>query len=379
MTLMDAVSPRVVPTDPAQPIHAVIFTRVSRRWQEYERQISNLQRHADRMGWQVIDIIAEKITGVRDNADRAGIGQLLSLCASGMVQKVLITEVSRLGRRPSQTHQILETLTVQRVSIYVGQYNIETLLPTDKLNPAASMIFSITADMARQERETLSERISSGMAEPKRRGQRFGRQTGRFYSDDDLRKKYAKPLRELKQGLSIRKVAKLYDLSTDTVQRIKKLLTKPGPVAPSTEVMPPPEATVRVLPVSLYLGVENNSKFVRGKTEVRKEIEDWILSQYGMQKPDPQGWEYTLQIPYESDEEIDTIADDILRESMSLANGRHCFIEWDSRTLDGSDFAWKTHASLQVDLCSILGFFNHLRLSPRPNHFFGKSRTINFK
>ena len=337
---MEEASPKMVSTSSAQPVHAVIFTRVSRRRQEYERQISDLQRHADRMGWQVIDIIAEKITGVRDNDEAVGIGQLLSLCASGTVQKVLITEVSRLGRRPSQTHQVLETLTAQRVSIYVGQYNIETLLPTGKLNPAASMIFSITADMARQERETLSERIVSGMAESKRRGQRFGRQVGRFYSDDDLRKKYAKPLRELQQGLSIRKVAKLYGLSTDTVQRIKKLLTKPKPVAPLTELMPPPEATVRVLPVSLYLGIENNSKFVRGKTRVRKEIEDWVLSQYGMHKPDPQGWEYTLQIPYESDKEIDAIADYIFRESMSLADGRHCFIEWDLRALDGSDRSW---------------------------------------
>lgn len=324
-----------------RPVRAVIFTRVSKRTQEYRRQIGDLERYAQKMGWSVEAVIAEKITGVRSNDEREGVSQLLELCAQGQVQKVLITEVSRLGRRPSQTHQILETLTTQRVSIYVAQFNIETLLANGKLNPAASMIFSITADMARQERETMIERITSGMAEARRRGKRFGRQPGRFYSDDDLRKKYAKPLRELQQGLSIRKVAKLYDLSADTVQRIKKLL-KPVASAPSPiqEAVPPEQGAVKVMSASLYLRVENNSSFVRGKTKVRKEIEDYVLSQYGMRKPDPQGWDYLLSISYRTDEELNDIADDIIRESMSIADGRHCFIEWDLRALDGSERSW---------------------------------------
>ena len=86
------------------------------------------------------------------------------------------------------------------------------------------MIFAITADMARQERENLSERIKSGMEEAKRQGKYIGRREGKLYSESDLRSKYAKPLRDLKQGISIRKVAKIHDLSPDTVQRIKKLM-----------------------------------------------------------------------------------------------------------------------------------------------------------
>lgn len=169
-------------------------------------------------------VIAEKITGVKDNKERDGIEELIKLCENQPIQKVLITEVSRLGRRPSQTHQMLEFLTQKRISIFISQYNIETLLPNGKLNPAASMIFAITADMARQERENLSERIKSGMEEAKRQGKYIGRREGKLYSESDLRSKYAKPLRDLKQGISIRKVAKIHDLSPDTVQRIKKLM-----------------------------------------------------------------------------------------------------------------------------------------------------------
>lgn len=206
------------------PVNAVIFSRVSKRSQEYQRQIADLTAVAEKRGWIVAKIITEKITGVKGNADREGIEQLLQLCDTKQIQKVLITEVSRLGRRPSQTHQVLEHLTEKKISIYIHQYSAETLLANGKLNPAISMIFSVTADMARQEREIMIDRIVSGMDEAKRQGKTFGRKKGRFYSDNDLRAKYAKPLKDLQQGISIRKVAKIYDISPDTVQRIKKLL-----------------------------------------------------------------------------------------------------------------------------------------------------------
>lgn len=205
-------------------MQAIIFIRVSKRTQDYQRQIDDLTAVAEKRGWSISGIIAEKITGAKDNEERDGIEELLHRCEVGQVQRVLITEVSRLGRRPSQTHQILELLTARKISIYISQYNIDTLLPNGKLNPAASMIFAITADMARQERETMIERIVSGMAAAKRQGRVFGRKPGQLYSDQDLRKKYAKPIKDLKAGISIRKVAKLHGLAADTVQRIKKLI-----------------------------------------------------------------------------------------------------------------------------------------------------------
>ena len=204
-------------------IDAAIFIRVSKRTQDYERQVNDLSAIAEKRGWQIVAIIAEKITGVKDNTERDGIEELFQLCESGKVQKVLITEVSRLGRRPSQTHQVLELLVKRKISIYISQYNIETLLPNGKLNPAASMIFAITADMARQERETMIERIVSGMATARAKGVKFGRKPGRLYSDQELKKKYARPIKDLQAGISIRKVAKIHGISPDTVQRIKKL------------------------------------------------------------------------------------------------------------------------------------------------------------
>jgi len=100
------------------------------------------------------------------------------------------------------------------------------------------------------------------------------------------------------------------------------------------------EKTHKTLQVELYLRVENNNKFVRGKTRARAQIEALILSQYAMEKH-PNGCEYTLTIPYESDEELERIiSDEILCEAARLADLRDCFIEADVKALDGSDRYW---------------------------------------
>jgi DNA invertase Pin-like site-specific DNA recombinase len=220
--------------DDASPLspQAIIFTRVSKNVQNYQRQIDDLTAYAVKQGWVVSGVISEKISGSKSNEDRGAIAQLLESARLGKFKKVLVSEVSRLGRRPSQTHQVLEQLTNLKISLYIHQFNIETLLPNGKLNPAASMIFSITADMARQEKETHVERVISGMQLAKRNGQKFGRKSGPLYTEAQLLRKYAKAVKDLQLGVSIRKVAKIYGISADTVQRIKKLTKTPIPELP---------------------------------------------------------------------------------------------------------------------------------------------------
>ena len=97
----------------------------------------------------------------------------------------------------------------------------------------------------------------------------------------------------------------------------------------------------KTMKVLLYLAVENNSKFVRGKNKSRAEIERSVLSRYQMEKLSPEGWEYHLTIPYETDEELERIIyADILREAEQIADRRHGFIEADVRSLEDPDRSW---------------------------------------
>lgn len=97
------------------------------------------------------------------------------------------------------------------------------------------------------------------------------------------------------------------------------------------------EKTIQVL---LWLRVENNSKFVRGKTKVREQIEQSVLSQYAVEQKG-NGWEYILTIKYHTDEELDRIIyEDILGEADHLTDLRYCFIEADVQAMDGSGRSW---------------------------------------
>ncbi|RYF39912.1 MAG: recombinase family protein, partial [Cytophagaceae bacterium] len=77
---------------------AVIFVRVSKKEQDYQRQVEDLRAVAQSQAVQVVAEIAEKISGAKRNQEREGIQQLLELGRRGAIQKVLVSEVSRLGR-----------------------------------------------------------------------------------------------------------------------------------------------------------------------------------------------------------------------------------------------------------------------------------------
>jgi len=87
--------------------------------------------------------------------------------------------------------------------------------------------------------------------------------------------------------------------------------------------------------------VENNSKFVRGKSKARDEIEQYVLSRFAMEKPDKKGWEYVLSIPYTTDEELDRIIyEEIFAEAKCTADLRHCFTEEDMVSVDDPERNW---------------------------------------
>jgi hypothetical protein len=93
--------------------------------------------------------------------------------------------------------------------------------------------------------------------------------------------------------------------------------------------------------VKYWLRVENNNKFVRGKSKALQEIERRVLGQFGMEKTTKDGYEYILSIPYTTDEELErTIYDDIYAEAEHVADYRHCFTEGDMVSLEDPEKSW---------------------------------------
>jgi DNA invertase Pin-like site-specific DNA recombinase len=206
---------------PAAKIPVVILVRVSTSRQETDRQISELKAHAEAKGYCVIEICRETISGSANGDDRHGLRRASALAIEGKVKKVLVHEISRLGRRNSVTHRFVETLEECGVSLFWHAQGIETLLPNGKRNPSAGIMFALLAEMARSEVELLRDRIKSGLAEARRKGVKLGRPSGTTLARDAFLRKHRDILRQLKAGQSVRNAAKITGKGASTVQRVK--------------------------------------------------------------------------------------------------------------------------------------------------------------
>jgi len=209
---------------PERRTPVAILVRVSTTKQETARQLSELRDYAEGKGYSIVAECEEKASGASDVAKRQGIHDVLDLARQGRIQKVLVHEVSRVARRNSVAHRFVEELEELGVSLYWHAQGIETMLPNGKRNPAASVMFALLAELARNERETLSERIRSGLQEAAKRGRYPGRPVGTAMSPEELVRKHSKVVRQLRAGQSIRNTAKICGVSKGTVERVRKAM-----------------------------------------------------------------------------------------------------------------------------------------------------------
>lgn len=209
-----------------QPLPVALLVRVSTSRQETARQVHELYSVAALKGWRVVETCEETVSGSANLEDRPAIKRLVQLAAAGEIRKVLVHEVSRVARRPSVALTFVEILEGCGVSLYWHAQSIETLLPTGKRNPAAAIMLALLSEMARAERDTLRERIVSGMGEARRRGKTIGRPLGTQMSDDQLLLRHKKVVRLLRDGMSVRNAAKLGGVNKNTALKLRQALQK---------------------------------------------------------------------------------------------------------------------------------------------------------
>ena len=205
-------------------IPVAILVRVSTAKQETARQISELRQYADGKGYEVIEVCQETISGSAEDHERDGLRRTEQLARGGKIKKVLVHEISRIARRNSVAHRFVETLEECGVSLYWHAQSIETLLSSGKRNPAAGIMLALLAEMARNESETLRERIKSGLAHARKRGVVLGRPKGTMLERAQFLRKHSDILRQLKAGQSVRNAARIVGKGISTVQRVKAAL-----------------------------------------------------------------------------------------------------------------------------------------------------------
>ena len=194
-----------------QPLRAALYCRVSTADQSCARQERDLAAFANRSGYEMVGTYKETASGVKlDRAERKGHGA----AQRREIDVVLVTELSRWGRSTTDLLATLKELEARRVSLVALNG-----MAFDLSTPHGRMMATVLAGIAEFERELIQERIRSGLAAAKTRGQRLGRQPGQRPKSDRLAPKV---LALVAQGRSYRLVGREVGLSKNTVAGIVK-------------------------------------------------------------------------------------------------------------------------------------------------------------
>lgn len=206
----------------------VIFARVSstNERQDYQRQVNDLTEYAVKNGMKIQKVFAEKISGAKKNQERKELMSMVEYIRENRVDKVLVTELSRLGRDTLQILQTLDILNEHRISLYIQNYNIETLTSKGEVNPMSQFLITILAEIAKMERKTIQERMRSGYLNYRAMGGKVGRKEGYRKDEEKLLAEYVEEVKLLKKNYSLRNVAKITGRSVSTIQKIKLILAK---------------------------------------------------------------------------------------------------------------------------------------------------------
>ena len=203
----------------------VILARVSTQAQDYQRQVTELQEYCDRAGWEVTRVFANKVSGAKAVTERAEIVEMVEYIKSNDVKRVVCLEISRLGRNTLEALKVINYLNENGVSLYVKNYNLETLID-GKVNPVASLICTILLEIASMERLTIKERMTSGrnqyIAKCREQGIKMGRPSSYRKSDTAYKEQYGKEISLLKKGISLRNVSQLTGTSINTLRKLRQ-------------------------------------------------------------------------------------------------------------------------------------------------------------
>lgn len=145
--------------------------------------------------------------------DRAELQKLFEIVRPG--DTIVTTEVSRLTRSTSHLCQILQTVQEKKIKLIIGSFVVDCrLTDPDPMTKGMLMMWGVFAEM---ERDIISERVKSGMANAKAKGKKIGRPE---MTEDRLPDRFWRYYRMYEDSkISLTEFARLLDCSRTTVYK----------------------------------------------------------------------------------------------------------------------------------------------------------------
>jgi len=133
--------------------------------------------------------------------------------------RLLVSELSRLGRSTGEVIQLIKTLTDQKIEFVVVKqgFQVNSKNNKDMTSKIMITIFSLLAEL---ERDLISERTKMGLARARASGKKLGRPKGpgksRLDGKEDLIKGF------MDKGVTRANIAKIFDVTWGTMNNFIK-------------------------------------------------------------------------------------------------------------------------------------------------------------
>lgn len=203
---------------------AVIYARVSSLGdrQSTERQVRDLIDYAARNDYEIVRIFEEHVSGAKKNEDRPVLNACLKYCGEAGTDCLLVSELSRLGRNVDEVLATVRFCKDSNLNVFFQKENLSLFQADGSRNPFLNIFISVLGTCAEMERENIQFRLQSGRRQYVERGGKLGRKRGSCKTREKKEDEYRNVLRELRHGTSVRRTAKLCDVSASTVTRLKR-------------------------------------------------------------------------------------------------------------------------------------------------------------
>ena len=205
---------------------AVIYSRVSSSGyqvnrQDTSRQVADLRAYAEFAQVQIVKCFEEHISGAKKNSERPVLVEAIEFCKNEHVNCLLCSELSRLGRNAFEVLSTVKELKDNGINLYLQKEQFSLFDKDGKPSLFSAIMIATLSTCSELERENIKYRLDSGRAQYIKNGGKLGRKKGSVKTTEQKETQYKEVLTYLRKGYSVRITAKLTNVSTSTVQRLK--------------------------------------------------------------------------------------------------------------------------------------------------------------
>jgi DNA invertase Pin-like site-specific DNA recombinase len=203
---------------------AVIYSRTSssgyqQNRQDTSRQVADLKAYADYAQMEVVKIYEEHVSGA--SKQKPTLVEAIEYCKREHVGMILVSELSRVGRNAFEVLATVKELVDNKINLYMQKEQLTLLDEKGEPTLFAPIMIATLSTCAQLERDSISFRLNSGRKQYIENGGRLGRKKGSVKTTEQKETQYKEALAYLRKGYSVRITAKLTNVSTSTVQRLK--------------------------------------------------------------------------------------------------------------------------------------------------------------